>query len=426
MNIPCCRKTFYDDIVFFKHDRQMTEGVGGWPLKPDCLGCRGPPPSDRNSVSWGEVEFVIEVKNTWAALIMQGATYARAILAYRSSRRFAVVICFNHNDGCARICLYHRAGMYSTEALKLTDKSGFKTFVSAIVGLLSWSNKYEAGMDMSRNNNAFYIPSFGIYNIVNTFCNRQVVRGRATRVYSVERSPTDGQARIAEGTEVEGTEVEGTEVKDEDDVTKNKTISLPPSQPRNHYHLRDRSHGAARPRAAGLRTILQTTTMTVVLHNHDHDQHPGDAYQQGILPPEPSEEAIRDDRCILTGKRCQDRFILKDSWPLAGRSCEAEMFADVKGEFGVPVLLGSYLVNEGQLMADGSVPNVMELPNDATYWDIFQTPEASPEIRYHVRSMFETEGDHLVSSSGPKELVRALCHALLGKCLSAFPFSVPF
>ena len=90
---------------------------------------------------------------------------------------------------------------------------------------------------------------------------------------------------------------------------------------------------------------------------------------------------------------------------VVGHNSEAEMFSGVKGEFGVPMLLGSYWVNEGHTMM---VP-------DAKAWDIFHLNQAPEELELRWSIL-----DHLRSSSEPKELVHVITHAMLGKCFPPF------
>lgn len=133
------------------------------------------------------------------------------------------------------------------------------------------------------------------------------------------------------------------------------------------------------------------------------------------------EDISGDDRDILPDKQHPDNFILKDSWPLVGRDCEAQMFGEVKGDFGVPSVITSYFVNEGKEMTTD-----MDMPEDAKYWDIFNLkPKLAPkpELRRHMRTLFDTEGVPLSTLKAPKELLRTVCHAILGKNPSAFLIS---
>jgi hypothetical protein len=304
-------------------------------------------------------------------------------------------------------------------------------------------------MDMSCNNMSFYIPSFGIYHIVNTLCNRQVVRGRATRVYSVKRNSTDRQCG-ADGREDGHADGMSDETADEQraEFAENR------SQQSSHYPPRLRSGITARPPAARLPTLsdfvqsLPSSRSSRVTHESrtptsqhslkpnvsesrdypnlvvsGHSKSVKDEYERcALLASVKGEEIICDDRDIFKHSVPPESFILKDSWPLVGRDCEAQMFADVKGEFGVPTLLGSYQVGATVAEADASAPNFMEVLDDAEYWNVFNSAiterDFEPEVRYHMRSLFETEGDHLLSSSGPHDLARAVIHAILGKFLN--------
>lgn len=366
------RKKKYDVIFFQKQGPLDTIEGSSAAIKPDGLGwLKAKEPSDR--ISWGEVEIAIEIKDNWSDLIAQAATYARAILA-SSSRRFALIIAFNHIDKCARFCLYHRSGMYATEALNLEKKSSFKIFISGVVGVLS-SDIYAAGRDKSRLEDFFSIPFIGVCRIVSILCNREVVRGRATFACSLERV------------------IEEKDVNEE--LLESKVIA---------YNLRRRS-GIARPRPRADDLPLTTNGNTEV-----------ELWNQFLANIEVEEGDIGDKWAFLEGEQLLDNFIVKDSWPLAGREHhEGQMFEAAMGDFGLPVIIGSYVVNGGR--------DDMNLPNNAKYWDVFNTgesPEPVPESRKHVRTLIKTEGVSLLSSKGPKELLQSVCHAILGKSPSVF------
>jgi hypothetical protein len=135
-----------------------------------------------------------------------------------------------------------------------------------------------------------------------------------------------------------------------------------------------------------------------------------------LLTNAKDENDISDHRDMFPNVPSPDFVVLKESWPLVGRDCEAEMFAEVKGQFGVPTLIASYPVPMNGHV-NTSVSDAMEVPNDLEFWDVFGTgkKDLEPEARRHMRTLFETEGDHLQSSSGPKELVSVVVHAMLGK-----------
>ncbi|KAJ7442493.1 hypothetical protein B0H11DRAFT_1639673, partial [Mycena galericulata] len=61
-------------------------------------------------VPWGDEEGAVEVKSEWRDMMHQAASYGRALLASRRSRRFAWVICLNHRTSEARVVFHHREG----------------------------------------------------------------------------------------------------------------------------------------------------------------------------------------------------------------------------------------------------------------------------------------------------------------------------
>jgi hypothetical protein len=104
-------------------------------------------------------------------------------------------------------------------------------------------------------------------------------------------------------------------------------------------------------------------------------------------------------------------IILKDSYSLQSHPTEQQVFHSVKGQFGVPDIVCSYIVKEGR---DEIVPD------DATYWALhnvaatMDSVEPTPERRSHIRTICLTRGRPLMTAEGPRELLRGVLHGILG------------
>jgi hypothetical protein len=107
-----------------------------------------------------------------------------------------------------------------------------------------------------------------------------------------------------------------------------------------------------------------------------------------------------------------DWFVIKDANPLTDQNNEGAMFLAVQGRFGIPEVLGHYVVKHHQHV-DENIP-----PKDATHYPIFGSSPGvgvpRPEKRLHVRTIIKTYGKSLVHAASPRELVRALLHGMLG------------
>jgi hypothetical protein len=160
-------------------------------------------------------------------MIAQAATYARCLFAARESRHFVLVIAFNHKTSDTRFCFFRRDGLWASDALNLRQAEGFKTFVHAVAGILSWGTLFEAGMDEFRSDRHFFIAS-QFFEIVDVFCNRRCVRGSATRVYKIKKSlrPTKPETEQ--------------EVSGDNSIASRDDAPTSPEQPTHRYNLRTR------------------------------------------------------------------------------------------------------------------------------------------------------------------------------------------
>ena len=109
--------------------------------------------------------------------------------------------------------------------------------------------------------------------------------------------------------------------------------------------------------------------------------------------------------------------VLKDSWPLESHTDEGQMFHDLNGKFGLPVVLCTYDVKG----TEGTTGRTDELiPDDSTYWNVFnfgRSEQFKPEKRRHRRVILKTEGISLLDAQGPRSLIEGIVHAMLGEFL---------
>ncbi|TDL29912.1 hypothetical protein BD410DRAFT_893123 [Rickenella mellea] len=117
----------------------------------------------------------------------------------------------------------------------------------------------------------------------------------------------------------------------------------------------------------------------------------------------------------LAGTPLCNSLIVKDSWPKRSQNNEATLLKAVGGLFGLPAMYGSYIVKR----PDGEDETTATfIPEDAKYWhpweDMQPKEDPKPELREHVRLMFESEGKPLSQASSPRELLEAILHAIVG------------
>lgn len=186
------KNKFYSKLRFEVYDCEMKEGEGiDKSIKPDILGITLP---DGKKVSWGDVHIPVEVKKSWPELISQMGTYAWSCLSIRYNRQFVPAIHYHHGNLEIRIGLYTRSGLVATEALCISTAQGFRQFVGAIIGIISWTPA-ASGIDNSRTKKYFYLPDNKLYLVGDTLCDRIYVRGHATRVHCLELA-RDGELDV--------------------------------------------------------------------------------------------------------------------------------------------------------------------------------------------------------------------------------------
>jgi hypothetical protein len=104
---------------------------------------------------------------------------------------------------------------------------------------------------------------------------------------------------------------------------------------------------------------------------------------------------------------------IKDSWPLTDRNNEKAMYEAAQSLFGVPVVLASY-----EVRGPNKIPNTTErfLPADSTPLIVWQSQpvDSKPEKRVHMRHLYKTIGQDLLSASSPRELLEGILHAAIG------------
>jgi len=140
-------KAVYDDHDLCVYDREMLDSVeGAHPVKPDLILTRHKKLGPKERVRWRDVDVAIEVKSEWQNLVLQGASYARALFYSNWTRTFALVIGINYKSRGIRFMFFHRGGVTSTRELTMDgEKPMFSEFVRVLGAIFSWSEPETAG-----------------------------------------------------------------------------------------------------------------------------------------------------------------------------------------------------------------------------------------------------------------------------------------
>jgi protein kinase-like protein len=172
-------------LRFYPFDKEVKDAFRSRKaLKPDGVGILGELPAGKKELPWELIEVPFESKNGLAALVRQSGTYARCCFLSNQRRSFSLVIGFRFTTLEAYVFLFHRSGLSSSRALRLTTREGFEGLVRHIVAILSIQDEAAYGLDPTRFQNMFCINNRH-YKVDRLLYVRDSLRGRATIVHSL-------------------------------------------------------------------------------------------------------------------------------------------------------------------------------------------------------------------------------------------------
>lgn len=346
-------------------------------------------------IDWCEAPLCLLLHRSWSLLHSHGTIYARNRFSSNKTKEWVPIIFVmsDMDDVQVEIGIYTRSGLFKTEPLRflsstpplkpydwkaeyrptITQEQAFRKFVRGIVGL--YNVEYtKAGVDITRHPSSPHIilpQPLGLGVIKEVHCERQCVKGRATRVYTVQQEGTVHTA---------------------------------------HCSMRSNLTSIADP--AGQTGVLAELEKALTINS--------------IIQEEPPNHALSPH---MTSAHDKWAVVIKDCWPCASENNELTMFQSLNGQFGLPVLLHGYHV-----MHNGTCsPEQTIVPNDGRFWKP-ESPEAKvtkPSERIHKRLVFKTLGRPLLTARSPKELLRVVTHAILGnifiycvRCIKAYLFII--
>jgi len=138
-------------LKFVVYDKATEDGIEGVsPVKPDLVGGLDVKPGER--VAWSpkdphtnQVLLPVEVKENWAPMVVQAATYARCLFSASPSRQFALVLGFRHTTAELRFLVFHRGGLTTSKPFYVKDEQGQKDILRVFLSILSWASPNDAG-----------------------------------------------------------------------------------------------------------------------------------------------------------------------------------------------------------------------------------------------------------------------------------------
>ena len=196
------QKSPLSGLRFHTFGRELKDTHGSQkPLKPDFVGIIGDlpttntevaaensaeAPAEKPSLRWKEVEVVMESKAAVKDLVKQLGTYCRSCFLSKNRRFFSLSIGFHYKKNEAYIFAYHRGGLSSSRPMKLTTREGFHDIVKHMVGILSFKDEVDYGLDPTRNDEDIFCLNNRYYRMDRLIFERPTLRGRCTTVYSLQ------------------------------------------------------------------------------------------------------------------------------------------------------------------------------------------------------------------------------------------------
>ncbi|KAF4605844.1 hypothetical protein EYR40_004634 [Pleurotus pulmonarius] len=352
---------------FKGYARTMQESVSGeYVLKPDIVAVTKRL-LKKARASWYSTVLAGEVKSSWRQLVPQAGTYARCMFAASDHRIFIPMLALDHSTSTFRLLFYHRSGVLATHVMDLHTASGFKDFVSTIVGIWLWREPSQIGYVPTQ------LPTYLSFNDTKYFihhvvCRRQAIRGRVTTVYVVgSEEPAKGETRYLA---VPQAECGGREWK-----------CLNPFD----YH--DQPHEA--------------------LKEFDEGSDEEDSGEEGAESQD--NDGVVTSQELLLPDGIPEYFIVKCSHQLPGRTTELEVFRAVQGFIGIPDIIAEYDALCLVIPAD-KTPSPWRVLIDRKE-DIFPY-----ESRVHKHTIIASIGQRLTADLTFKQVGDALLHAMIGHC----------
>ncbi|KAF7325785.1 hypothetical protein MKEN_00429000 [Mycena kentingensis (nom. inval.)] len=423
----------YSKLGFVSYDRQTGDGISGAaPLKPDLVGLSHHKDISKSTtlkvnegttLYWNPVghkggvgiDLPLEVKNIITELVRQATTYARAMFDASPLRTSALVLAYNQLTYEFRFLIFHHGGLSASDPCNLSTADGRRDLFTLILALLTCRTPEDAGLATWCNEQQIKLPvncngEFRNAAIPKIISSELVCRGRATRVYGTAiPAPSEPDSQLetdATGPIRPKTVLMQRPVREEQ---KENLVGAQPSNPSSSQRPSRSSDSKAKR--------LQSDKAP-------SDDKPWTGGQISAASRRPLQD-LRLNNFLYTDRwRSQTsrqpfsgKAVLKTTWVPEGASLEADILKECSGQFGCPDHHYSFSpVNAGGVRAT----NHLFLPSEGEeysefHWDIFEElGQQEPERRSLLLFLSALEGESLVYSPTPFDLLISVLHCMLG------------
>ena len=142
---------FYDRLRFIVYDKPTHDWAEeASPIKPDFLGGLDLTSDERiarspqNSLV-DRVLIPVEVNVNWSSMVTRATAYTRHLSSASPSRRFLVVLGFQHAETQLRFLVFHRTGLTGSMPCSVRDPQDQKDILRISLSILEWSSPNDAG-----------------------------------------------------------------------------------------------------------------------------------------------------------------------------------------------------------------------------------------------------------------------------------------
>ena len=137
----------------------------------------------------------IDVEEDWTFIV----PHARCLFSASPSRRFSVVLGFQHTSAELRFLVFHRSGLTGSKAYSVKDPRGQKDILRICLSILQWTSANDAGfLEFLNDFEMFLLRHKGdetgaVANVTKVLHDDLCVRGRALRMLLMVYSTSEGK-----------------------------------------------------------------------------------------------------------------------------------------------------------------------------------------------------------------------------------------
>lgn len=162
---------WWPNLSFRSYGKNMGDSIYcTQPLKPDLAGvddeivkpghfqCYWSLPPDNLDPNIIQLQIPVAVNTSWPELVLQAATYSRALFSAIPFRNFSLVIGINNTDHTLRFLIFHSGGVSASKDMRLDSPAGRGEIQRTLLSVVLWQGPEDAGIPSLTNGHDFRLP----------------------------------------------------------------------------------------------------------------------------------------------------------------------------------------------------------------------------------------------------------------------------